>query len=175
MKKTNSSLQFILLGIVFAIFWSSASVAAKIGVRSMEPLVLFQFRFFLAGILFYSGIGYLLCQTYHHTGLAMTNALWSGLSVMATTGVGVLMFKEVLHFHDYIAVAMIGCGVMILKITDQQTFSSLLVYEYFYAFLQQHREPVLQLIRKSLRLFRILSTSEHLHPYEPLLFLQGPY
>jgi drug/metabolite transporter (DMT)-like permease len=51
MKKTNSSLQFILLGIVFAIFWSSASVAAKIGVRSMEPLVLFQFRFFLAGIL----------------------------------------------------------------------------------------------------------------------------
>jgi multidrug transporter EmrE-like cation transporter len=75
-------------------------------------------RFFLAGILFYSGIGYLLCQTYHHTGLAMTNALWSGLSVMATTGVGVLMFKELLHFHDYIAIAMIGCGVMILKITD---------------------------------------------------------
>jgi probable blue pigment (indigoidine) exporter len=51
MKKTNSGLQFILLGIVFAIFWSSASVAAKIGVKSMEPLVLFQFRFFLAGIL----------------------------------------------------------------------------------------------------------------------------
>lgn len=74
-------------------------------------------RFFLAGILFYSGIGYLLCQTYHHTGIAMTNALWSGLSVMATTGVGVLMFKELLHFHDYIAIAMIGCGVMILKIT----------------------------------------------------------
>ncbi|MCP9762049.1 DMT family transporter [Lacihabitans soyangensis] len=51
MKKTSTSLQFILLGIVFAIFWSSASVAAKIGVKSMEPLVLFQFRFFLAGIL----------------------------------------------------------------------------------------------------------------------------
>ncbi|MCP9753615.1 DMT family transporter [Lacihabitans sp. CCS-44] len=51
MKKTNTGLQFILLGIVFAIFWSSASVAAKIGVQSMEPLVLFQFRFFLAGIL----------------------------------------------------------------------------------------------------------------------------
>ena len=51
MKKMNSGLQFILLGIVFAIFWSSASVAAKIGIKSMEPLVLFQFRFFLAGIL----------------------------------------------------------------------------------------------------------------------------
>jgi multidrug transporter EmrE-like cation transporter len=56
-------------------------------------------RFFLAGILFYAGVGFMLCQTYHYTGLAMTNALWSGLSVMATTFVGVLMFKEVLHLH----------------------------------------------------------------------------
>lgn len=75
-------------------------------------------RFFLAGILFYTGVGFLLCQTYHYTGLAMTNALWSALSVMATTFVGVLMFKEVLHVHDYIAIALIGVGVMILKFTD---------------------------------------------------------
>ena len=75
-------------------------------------------RFFLAGILFYTGVGYLLCQTYHHTGMAMTNALWSGLSVVATTTVGVIMFKEVLHLHDYFAIAMIGGGVMILKVTD---------------------------------------------------------
>lgn len=75
-------------------------------------------RFFLVGILFYTGVGYLLCQTYHHTGMAMTNALWSGLSVVATTTVGVIMFKEVLHLHDYFAIAMIGGGVMILKVTD---------------------------------------------------------
>jgi multidrug transporter EmrE-like cation transporter len=49
--------------------------------------------------------------------MAMTNALWSGLSVVATTLVGVMMFKERLHVHDYIAVAMIGGGVMILKFT----------------------------------------------------------
>lgn len=75
-------------------------------------------RFFMIGILFYIGVGYLLCQTYHRTGMAMTNALWSGLSVLATTSVGVIMFKEVLHFHDYLAIAMIGGGVMILKVTD---------------------------------------------------------
>ena len=75
-------------------------------------------RFFMAGILFYTGVGFMLCQTYQYTGMAMTNALWSGLSVMATTFVGVLMFKEVLHFHDYLAIAMIGAGVMILKVTD---------------------------------------------------------
>jgi len=74
-------------------------------------------RFFLAGILFYTGVGFMLCQTYHYTGMAMTNALWSGLSVVATTLVGVMMFKERLHVHDYIAVAMIGGGVMILKFT----------------------------------------------------------
>ena len=75
-------------------------------------------RFFMAGILFYTGVGFMLCQTYQYTGLAMTNAIWSALSVMATTFVGVLMFKEVLHIHDYIAIAMIGGGVMILKFTD---------------------------------------------------------
>jgi small multidrug resistance pump len=75
-------------------------------------------RFFLAGVLFYTVVGYLLCQTYHHTGIAMTNALWSGLSVLATTIVGVMMFKEVLHLHDYLAIVMIGGGVMILKVTD---------------------------------------------------------
>jgi multidrug transporter EmrE-like cation transporter len=37
---------------------------------------------------------------------------------MATTTVGVLYFKEVLHLHDFIAIAMIGGGVMILKFTD---------------------------------------------------------
>jgi multidrug transporter EmrE-like cation transporter len=74
-------------------------------------------RFFLAGILFYTGVGFMLCQTYQYSGLAMTNAMWSGLSVVATTFVGVLMFKEVLHFHDYLAIAMIGAGLMILKFT----------------------------------------------------------
>jgi multidrug transporter EmrE-like cation transporter len=75
-------------------------------------------RFFLAGILFYTCVGFMLCQTYHYTGLAMTNAIWSALSVMATTFVGVLMFKEMLHIHDYIAIALIGSGVLILKFTD---------------------------------------------------------
>jgi multidrug transporter EmrE-like cation transporter len=77
-----------------------------------------DWRFFLLGLLFYAGVGILLVQTFKLTGLAFTNALWSGLSVMATTTVGVLYFKERLHLHDYIAVAMIGCGVLILKFTD---------------------------------------------------------
>lgn len=51
MKKDNAELSFLLLGILFAILWSSASVAAKIGVQVMEPLVLFEFRFIVAGLI----------------------------------------------------------------------------------------------------------------------------
>lgn len=77
-----------------------------------------DWRWFFLGVLFYIGVGLLLVQTFKLTGLAMTNALWSGLSVMATTTVGVLYFKEKLHWHDFIAIAMIGGGVMILKVTE---------------------------------------------------------
>jgi small multidrug resistance pump len=72
---------------------------------------------FAVGLLFYGCIGFLLCQTYKTSGLAMTNALWSGLSVVATTVTGTLLFKEVLHLHDYLAIALITSGVMILKVT----------------------------------------------------------
>jgi drug/metabolite transporter (DMT)-like permease len=39
------------LGILFAASWASASAAAKFGLRSVEPLVLFQIRFLAAGII----------------------------------------------------------------------------------------------------------------------------
>ena len=44
------ALKTILLGVLFAALWASASAAAKIGLRSVEPLVLFQIRFLVAGI-----------------------------------------------------------------------------------------------------------------------------
>lgn len=74
--------------------------------------------FFALGVLFYAAVGYLLRMTMNATGMAMTNALWSGLSVMATTTVGILLFKETLHMHDFFAIAMIVGGVMILKVTE---------------------------------------------------------
>lgn len=74
--------------------------------------------FFALGVLLYAAVGYLLCQTFHTTGMAMTNALWSAMSVAATTAVGIMLFKETLHTHDFIAIAMIVGGVMILKVTE---------------------------------------------------------
>jgi len=74
--------------------------------------------FFAVGVLFYAAVGYLLRLTMNTSGMAMTNALWSGMSVMATTTVGIMLFKESIHFHDLIAIALIVSGVMILKLTD---------------------------------------------------------
>jgi multidrug transporter EmrE-like cation transporter len=75
--------------------------------------------FFALGVLFYAAVGYLLRMTMNGTGgMAMTNALWSGFSVMATTIVGILLFKETIHLHDLGAIALIVSGVMILKVTE---------------------------------------------------------
>lgn len=41
----------ILIGILFAMLWSSAAVATKFGVLSVPPLILANARFFIAGFL----------------------------------------------------------------------------------------------------------------------------
>src|SRR5689334_10985129 len=38
-------------GLLFAMFWASASVAGKFGLMAAEPLVLFTVRFLLAGLI----------------------------------------------------------------------------------------------------------------------------
>lgn len=45
------NLKLVFTGLLFAALWASASAAAKLGLRSAEPLVLFQVRFLAAGIL----------------------------------------------------------------------------------------------------------------------------
>lgn len=74
--------------------------------------------FFALGVLFYAAVGYLLRTTMSSSGMVITNVLWSGFSVVATTTVGILLFKEVLHTHDLFAIGLIVAGVMILKTTE---------------------------------------------------------
>lgn len=52
----------ILIGILFAALWASASVATKIGIRSADPLVLANVRFLLAGGLML-GFAYIVIPT----------------------------------------------------------------------------------------------------------------
>jgi probable blue pigment (indigoidine) exporter len=45
----RASFPYLLTGFSFAVLWSSASVAGKVGLESVEPLVFFTSRFLLAG------------------------------------------------------------------------------------------------------------------------------
>jgi multidrug transporter EmrE-like cation transporter len=103
---------------LWIIFYILIIVGLETSAMSCFKSSLKDWRWFLVGVGLYAGVGIFLVETFKLTGLAFANALWSGLSVMATTTVGVLYFKETLHLHDYFAVAMIGSGVMILKFTD---------------------------------------------------------
>jgi drug/metabolite transporter (DMT)-like permease len=47
----NARLKFILIGISFALLWASASAAGKFGLRSVEPLTFFTYRFLVAGVI----------------------------------------------------------------------------------------------------------------------------
>ncbi len=48
---SRTSLTYLLTGLSFAILWSSASIAGKFGLLSVEPLTFFTIRFLLAGAL----------------------------------------------------------------------------------------------------------------------------
>jgi probable blue pigment (indigoidine) exporter len=52
----KDSLKYLLTGLSFSILWSSASIAGKFGLYSVEPLLFFTIRFLLAGsvLLLYS-------------------------------------------------------------------------------------------------------------------------
>src|SRR3954452_7625274 len=47
----HSTTQFVITGLLFSMLWASASVAGKIGMQSVEPLLLFNVRFIIAGML----------------------------------------------------------------------------------------------------------------------------
>lgn len=75
--------------------------------------------FFLLAVLFYSVVCYLLHKSLdYNNSVGINNIIWSGLSIFVVTLVGVLYFKEKLHWHDIIAGIFITTGVIIFKMTE---------------------------------------------------------
>jgi probable blue pigment (indigoidine) exporter len=52
-------MKYILLGLAFAMLWASASVATKYGLKSAQPFVIADIRFFIAGALMLVGAHFL--------------------------------------------------------------------------------------------------------------------
>lgn len=98
----------ILYILLIVLAESSAMYCFKRGVQERS--------WFLLGVGAYGIVGFLLQKTFEHKGLAIVNALWSGLSVAATTGMGLFLFHESLNWKDWVGMAAITAGVVLIKL-----------------------------------------------------------
>lgn len=92
-SKTNWS--FLGLGFLFAALWSSASVAAKIGLKSVQPFVLYQVRFFLAAFVMLSLVYLLKKGKIPNKKEFGQLAIFGFLNITFSLGLFVLAIKEV--------------------------------------------------------------------------------
>lgn len=87
--------KFLGLGFLFVALWSSASVAAKIGLKSVQPFVLYQFRFFLAALVMLTLV-YLIRKGKVPTQKEFKQlALFGFLNITCSLGLFVLAIQEV--------------------------------------------------------------------------------
>lgn len=78
-----------------------------------------NYSYFFVGIVSYSIVSWLLCQSYNHKGgLGIVNLIWSAVSIIASTIIGIIMFKEKFHTHDILATLLITSGILILRFTQ---------------------------------------------------------
>ena len=85
----------LLSGILFAMLWASASAATKIGILSAQPLVIGNFRFFIAGALML-GYSYLFQKNRLPKGVEWKQlAIYGFLNVTIYLGCFVIAMKHV--------------------------------------------------------------------------------
>jgi multidrug transporter EmrE-like cation transporter len=70
--------------------------------------------YFALGLLFYALVAILLKQSFRARGMAIINALWSALSVIAVAGVGYFYFGEDLTRSEIFAVGLATIAAAII-------------------------------------------------------------
>ena len=76
---------------------------------------------FFLGWLFYALVLYLLYRAYFSTGLAVANSLWSAITLILTTIVGVFYYKEKLNFYELSGIFLIVIGILLMGINGSDT------------------------------------------------------
>jgi probable blue pigment (indigoidine) exporter len=85
----------LFIGILFAMLWASASSATKIGIQSAQPLVIGNFRFFIAGALML-GYAYIFQKNRLPKGIEWRQlAIYGFLNVTLYLGCFVIAIKHV--------------------------------------------------------------------------------
>lgn len=88
------SIRFLFLGFLFAAFWASASVAAKFGLKSVQPLVLYQARFLCSAVVLMA-IVFLFLRKVPTKEEIKKLALFGFLNITLSLGLFAFAIKEV--------------------------------------------------------------------------------
>jgi len=70
----------------------------------------------MIAVICYLGIVYTLTKTYDYENIGIVNALWSGLALVSVAVVGYFFFEERFSNQDYVAIALILAGTLLLGI-----------------------------------------------------------
>lgn len=66
---------------------------------------------YLIAVLFYSVVCILLILSYRYKGMGIINILWSGISIIVVSSVGMAFFGETLSLMDKIGIILICSGI----------------------------------------------------------------
>jgi probable blue pigment (indigoidine) exporter len=111
----NRSYPTLLPGVLFAILWSSASAAGKFGLASAEPLVLFNLRFFGAGIIMLIYVHLLKKERYPANVEWKPLAIFGLLNTTLYLGLFIIALNEVTPGITTLAVALNPLFISILS------------------------------------------------------------
>lgn len=69
---------------------------------------------YVAGVVSYGVVCYLLLLSYNYKSMGLINVLWSGLSVLAVLGAGALFFHERITTMDAVGVVLTLAGIALI-------------------------------------------------------------
>jgi multidrug transporter EmrE-like cation transporter len=71
-----------------------------------------KMHLFVAALVFYGIVCYLLLLSYKYKGMGIVNVIWSGISILLIVSIGVLFFQEIITSMDKIGIALIIAGIV---------------------------------------------------------------
>jgi len=105
-RHLSRSVSLFFPGILFAVLWSSASVAGKFGLLSVAPLLLFNMRFFGAGVLLLSFVYGFRKERFPNGAEWKHLSIFGALNTTLYLGLFVLALSEVTPGITTLAVAL---------------------------------------------------------------------
>ena len=72
--------------------------------------------YYLLGASFYAAVAYILNKTYDHASMGITQALWSGSSIVIILTVGAVFFGESISKYEFVGMLLILMGVGVTQI-----------------------------------------------------------